>query len=126
MPSKLPLRPLHDRVFVYRVKAPEKVGLVIIPATVKERNKTLLGKVVAVGAGFRMDNGKIRYAEAKVGDHVLFSQFGKTRLTWNGEELLALRHEHQHAIVDDLDAFGVDIDVPHEIKDEHKPKGARR
>ncbi len=111
MTSKLPLRPLHDRVFVRRVEPPKKTaGGIIIPATAKDRNETFHGEVLAVGPGFLMDNGKTRYSDCKVGDHVLFSQFGKTRLTFEDKPLLALRYEHVHAIVDDPSLFGANIE----------------
>ena len=58
----------------------------------------------------RLINGKTRYSDCKVGDHVLFSQFGKTRLTFEDKPLLALRYEHVHAIVDDPSLFGANIE----------------
>ena len=53
------IRPLHDRVIVKRIAEEETTkGGIIIPDTAKE--KPIEGKVVAVGAGKLMDNGKMQ------------------------------------------------------------------
>ena len=49
-------RPLHDRVLVQRLESEEKTaGGIIIPDTAKE--KPMEGKVIAVGAGARDEQG---------------------------------------------------------------------
>jgi chaperonin GroES len=54
-------RPLHDRVLVRRVEAEEKTaGGIIIPDTAKEKPQE--GEVIAVGAGTRDENGKLKPA----------------------------------------------------------------
>jgi chaperonin GroES len=65
------IRPLHDRVIVQRVKEEEKTkGGIIIPDSAKE--KPVEGKVIAVGNGKILEDGKVRKLEVKKGDRVLF------------------------------------------------------
>ena len=98
------IRPLHDRVLVRKI-APPKVsqGGIIIPDQAQERDREqhLLGKVLAVGPGFKCDDGSVRHPDCEVGDTVLFAQFGKTPFESEGDKLLMLRYEHVHAVVTD-------------------------
>ena len=65
------VRPLHDRVIVKRLEEEEKTqGGIIIPDTAKE--KPVEGKVLAVGAGKILENGKKQPLEVKKGDLVMF------------------------------------------------------
>ena len=51
------VKPLHDRVIVKRIEEEETTkGGIIIPDTAKE--KPIEGKVVAVGGGKVLENGK--------------------------------------------------------------------
>jgi chaperonin GroES len=53
------IRPLHDRMLVKRIEEEEKSrGGIIIPDSAKE--KPMEGKVIAVGKGKALENGKIR------------------------------------------------------------------
>jgi chaperonin GroES len=71
------IRPLQDRVVVVRVPEEEKTkGGIIIPDTAKE--KPIQGKVVAVGNGKVLEDGKVRPLDVKVGDIVLFTKYGGT------------------------------------------------
>ena len=64
-------RPLHDRVLVERVEQEEKTkGGIIIPDTAQE--KPMEGKVLAVGAGQKSDDGKVTPLDVKKGDKILF------------------------------------------------------
>jgi len=64
------LKPLHDRIAVEPLEQEEKTsGGIIIPDSAKE--KPMQGKVLAVGAGIRGENGSVTPLEVKVGDVVL-------------------------------------------------------
>jgi chaperonin GroES len=92
-------RPLHDRVLVKRVKEEEKTkGGIIIPDTVKEKPQE--GKVVAVGAGARGDDGKITPLDVKAGDRVLFGKWSGSEVTIDGEELIIMKESDILGIVD--------------------------
>jgi chaperonin GroES len=93
------IRPLHDRILVKRVKEEEKTkGGIIIPDTAKE--KPVEGKVVSVGNGKVMDDGKVRPVGVKAGDRILFGKYSGTEVKIDGEECLFVREEDILAIVD--------------------------
>ena len=86
------IRPLHDRVIVERVKEEEKTkGGIIIPDTAKE--KPVEGKVLAVGNGKILEDGKIRKLDVKVGDRILFGKYSGTEVKIDGDDRLILREE---------------------------------
>ncbi|MBK5101815.1 MAG: co-chaperone GroES [Desulfobacteraceae bacterium] len=93
------VRPLHDRVIVKRVEEEEKTkGGIIIPDTAKE--KPIEGKIIAVGKGKVLDNGKQVPLEVKKGDRVLFAKYGGTDIKIDGEEHLIMREDDIIAIVE--------------------------
>ncbi|MFT7470968.1 MAG: chaperonin GroES [Kiritimatiellia bacterium] len=91
MPNKFYfLRPLSDRVVVRRMD-PESVsnGGIVIPDSASEKPNQ--GKVLAVGPGARLNNGKLAPVAVKVGDHVLFGQYSNNEIKINNEEVLVLK-----------------------------------
>ena len=94
------IRPLQDRIVVKRLEAESKTkGGLIIPDTAKE--KPIEGKVVAVGNGKVLKDGKVRPLEVKVGDTVLFGKYSGSEVKWNGEELRILRESEVLAVVEE-------------------------
>ncbi|TNF29515.1 MAG: co-chaperone GroES [Deltaproteobacteria bacterium] len=86
------VRPLHDRVLVKRVEEEQiSRGGIIIPDSAKE--KPIKGRVVAVGAGRKLDNGEVRGLTVREGDTVLFSKYGGTDIKIDGEEHLIMRED---------------------------------
>ena len=93
------IRPLHDRVIVQRMKEEEKTkGGIIIPDSAKE--KPVEGKVVAVGNGKVLEDGKVRPLEVKKGDRVLFGKYAGQEVKVDGEELVILREDDIVGIVE--------------------------
>jgi len=93
------IRPLYDRVIVKRLNEEEKTkGGLIIPDTAKE--KPFEGKVVAVGNGKVLDDGKIRPLSVKAGDRVLFGKYSGTEIKLDGVEHLIVREDEILGIVD--------------------------
>ena len=93
------IRPLHDRVIVKRIEEEEKTkGGIIIPDTAKE--KPIEGKVVAVGAGKLLENGKTQPLDVKKGNRILFGKYAGTEIQIEGEEHLIMREEDIIAIVE--------------------------
>ncbi len=91
------LRPLHDRVVVKRLEEEEKtVGGIIIPDTAKEKPQQ--GKVIAVGKGRILEDGKVVPLIVKEGDRVLFSKYAGTDIKLDGEEHLIMREDDILAI----------------------------
>ena len=86
------IRPLQDRILVKRLDSEEKTkGGIIIPDSAKEKPSE--GKVVAVGAGKILDDGKVQPLDVKKGDKVLFSKYGGTEVEVDGEEHLIIRED---------------------------------
>jgi chaperonin GroES len=86
------IRPLQDRIIVKRIEEEEKTkGGIIIPDTAKE--KPMEGKVVAVGKGKVMEDGKLHPVDVKAGDRVLFGKYAGTEVKIDGEEHLIMRED---------------------------------
>jgi len=84
------LQPLEDRLVVRAQEAEETTtsGLVI-PDTAKEKPQQ--GDVLAVGPGRRSDQtGELIPVDVAVGDVVVYSKYGGTEITVDGEDLLIL------------------------------------
>ena len=92
------IRPLHDRVMVEALEAEMKTaGGVIIPDTAQEKPQE--GKVVAVGAGARGDDGKIVKLDVKVGDKVLYGKWSGTEVKIDGKDLLIMKESDIMGII---------------------------
>ena len=93
------IRPLHDRVIVKRMEGEEKTkGGIIIPDTAKE--KPVEGKVIAVGSGKVLENGKKVPLQLKAGDRILFGKYSGTEVKIDGVEHLIMREDDIIAIVE--------------------------
>ena len=93
------IRPLHDRVIVKRLPEEEVTkGGIIIPDSAKE--KPVQGKVVAVGNGKVLEDGKVRKLEVKKGDVVLFGKYAGQEVKVDGEELVILREDDIVGVVE--------------------------
>jgi chaperonin GroES len=91
------IRPLQDRIVVKRLEGESKSkGGIIIPDTAKE--KPIEGKVVAVGNGKVLKDGKVRPLEVKVGDTVLFGKYSGTEVKLDGEEHVLIREDDVLAV----------------------------
>ena len=84
------LRPLEDRIVVRTAEAEETtVSGLVIPDTAKEKPQQ--GEVLAVGPGRRTENtGELVPLGLEVGDTVVYSKYGGTEITIDGEDLLIL------------------------------------
>ena len=83
------LQPLEDRIVVRPAEAEEKTASgLVIPDTAKEKPQQ--GEVLAVGPGRRSDSGELIPLDINVGDTVVYSKYGGTEITIDGEDLLIL------------------------------------
>ena len=83
------LRPLHDRVLVKPLEADTKTaGGIIIPDTAQEKPQE--GKVVAVGAGKRGDDGSITPMDVKKGDRILYGKWSGTEVKIDGKDMMIM------------------------------------
>jgi chaperonin GroES len=90
--------PLNDKIVVKRLEAEEKTtGGILLPDTAKEKPKQ--GKVLSLGEGKRLDNGKRAPFQVKEGDTVLFTSYAGSEVTVDGEEYLIMTEDDVLAVV---------------------------
>jgi chaperonin GroES len=73
-------------------------GGIIIPDSAKEKPQE--GKVVAVGKGRMLEDGKLVPLEVKKGDRVLFGKYSGTEVKVVGEEHLIVREDDILGIIE--------------------------
>jgi len=92
------LQPLEDRIVVRPAEAEEKTASgLVIPDTAKEKPQQ--GEVLAVGPGRRSDSGELIPLDINVGDTVVYSKYGGTEISQDGEDLLILNGRDVLAVV---------------------------
>src|SRR5437899_11430678 len=84
------LQPLEDRIVVRPGEQEETTASgIVIPDTAKEKPQQ--GEVLAVGPGRRAEqSGELVPMDIKAGDTVVYSKYGGTEITVDGEDLLIL------------------------------------
>jgi chaperonin GroES len=94
------LKPLDDRIVVQPNEAEQTTASgLVIPDTAKEKPQQ--GKVLAVGPGKRTENtGELVPLGIEVGQTVLYSKYGGTEVTVDGDDLLILSSRDVLAIVE--------------------------
>ncbi|MBM4054956.1 MAG: co-chaperone GroES [Planctomycetes bacterium] len=84
------IKPLDDRVVIEPMEAEQKTkGGIVLPETAKE--KPIKGKVIAVGEGKLLENGKRAELLVRVGDLVLYGKYAGTEVAVDGKEYLIMR-----------------------------------
>ena len=85
------LKPLGDRLIVQAIQEEETTASgIVLPDTAKEKPQR--GKVLAVGEGRFDDDGEKRIpVDVAEGDEVLYSKYGGTEISVDGDDLLVLR-----------------------------------
>lgn len=94
------LKPLDDRIVVKANEAEERTASgLVIPDTAKEKPQQ--GTVLAVGPGRRSEqSGELIPLDVKVGDTVVYSKYGGTEITVDGQDLLILTSRDVLAVLD--------------------------
>ena len=93
------LQPLADRVIVKPLDAEEKTkGGIVLPDTAKEKPQE--GKVIAVGKGKILEDGKTQTLEVKVGNRILYGKYSGTEISAkDGADYLIMREDDILAVV---------------------------
>lgn len=90
--KNMTVKPLQDRVLVKRLEEENKTASgIIIPDNSKEKPSE--GEVIAVGTGYRLQDGSIAALDVKVGDKILFEKWGGTEVKVDGEEFLVMKED---------------------------------
>jgi chaperonin GroES len=71
---------------------------IIIPDSAKEKPQE--GKVLAVGHGKRLEDGKLVALDVKVGDRVLFGKYSGSDTKLEGTEYIIMREDDVLCILD--------------------------
>lgn len=83
------IRPLADKVLIKRIEAETTTkGGIVLPDSAKEKPRR--GKVISLGDGKLLENGKRSDFQVKVGDIVLFTSYGGTEIKLDGQEYLIM------------------------------------
>ncbi|MDR2493186.1 MAG: co-chaperone GroES [Coriobacteriales bacterium] len=92
------LKPLGDRVILKQDEAETATASgILIASTAQEKPQR--GTVIAVGDGKLDNNGNLIKPGVEVGDSVIYSKYGGTEVTIDGEEYLILRADDLYAIL---------------------------
>jgi chaperonin GroES len=93
------LQPLEDRIVVRPGESEETTASgLVIPDTAQEKPQQ--GEVLAVGPGKRSEqSGELIPVDVSTGDTVVYSKYGGTEITVDGEDLLILSARDVLAIV---------------------------
>jgi chaperonin GroES len=98
--GKVKLVPLGDRVVLERESAEEKTaGGIVLPDTAKDKPQR--GRVISVGEGRLLKDGKRHPLEVQKGDRVLFSSYAGDEFKLDGNELVLMREDDILAILED-------------------------
>ena len=93
------IKPLEDRILVKSLEAETTTASgLVIPDSAQEKPQQ--GEVLAVGPGKRSEqSGDVIPVDVSVGDTVVYSKYGGTEITIDGDDLLILSARDVLAIV---------------------------
>jgi len=90
------IKPLYERVVVEPIQEEKTQGGIIIPDTAKD--KPSKGKVIAIGDGYRLENGSISPLKVKIGDIVLYGKWGGSEIKVEDKEVVILKESEILAV----------------------------
>ena len=93
------LRPLDDRVIVKQSDAEEKTaGGIYLPDTAKE--KPQIGKIIAIGSGKLLDDGKRGRMSVKKNDKVIYAKYIGNDIEIDSQKYVILRESDILGIIE--------------------------
>jgi chaperonin GroES len=96
--TSLKLKPLGDRVIVQRLGSVERSkGGLYLPDAAQEKPQE--GKVIAVGSGKMLKDGKVIPLSVKPGDRILFGKYSGSEIKVDDKEYVFLNEDDILAIV---------------------------
>jgi chaperonin GroES len=97
--TQMNIRPLYDRLVVERVEEQETMaGGLYIPDSAKEKPQE--GKVIAVGKGKRLEDGKVVPLDVQAGDRILFGKYSGNEIKIDGNEYLIMREDEVLGVIE--------------------------
>ena len=96
--THLKLKPIGDRVIVQRLGSAEKTKSgQYLPDSAQEKPQE--GKVIAVGSGKMLKNGKVVPLAVKAGDKIIFGKYSGSEIKVDDKEYVFLSEDDILAIV---------------------------
>lgn len=93
-------KPLTNHLFIKPLNAEKATKSGIVLPETAEKEKPVVGKVVAVGPGKRNEKGEVVPMSVKVGDKVLFKKYGPDEIEVDGNKYLVGEEDDVLAILD--------------------------
>lgn len=88
--KKMALKPIGNRVLAQRLEAQETLkGGIILPDSAKKKQET--AKVLAIGSGKLLEDGKVLPIPVKVGDTILMDKYSSQEVTVDDVEYLIVK-----------------------------------
>ena len=99
MEPVMKLRPLDDRVVIKQSDAEDKTtGGIILPDTAKE--KPQIGKIIAIGLGKLLEDGKRGKMAVKKNDEVIYGKYMGSEIEIDREKYVILRESDILGIIE--------------------------
>ena len=96
--TSLKLKPIGDRVIAQRLGSAERSkGRLYLPDSAQEKPQE--GKVIAVGTGKTLKNGKVVPLSVKAGDKIIFGKYSGSEIKVDDKEYVFLNEDDILAIV---------------------------
>ena len=96
--TSLKLKPIGDRVIAQRLGSAERSkGGLYLPDSAQEKPQE--GKVIAVGTGKTLKNGKVVPLSVKAGDKIIFGKYSGSEIKVDDKEYVFLNEDDILAIV---------------------------
>ena len=92
------IKPMYERIAVKPIQEEKTKGGIIIPDTAKD--KPIKGTVIAVGDGYRLENGSLSPLKVKVGDTVVYDKWSKAEIKYKDEELVIMKESDVLAVLE--------------------------
>lgn len=93
-------KPLSNHLFIESEEAEKMTKSGIVIPDTADKEKPMLGKVVAVGPGKWSEKGELVPMSVKVGDKVLFKKYGPDEVEVEGKKYLVGDEDDILAIID--------------------------
>lgn len=93
-------KPLSNHVFIEPLSQEKATKSGIVLPETMEKEKPMVGKVLAVGQGKRDDKGDLLPMSVKVGDKVLFKKYGPDEIEVDGKKYLVGSEDDILAIIE--------------------------
>ena len=92
------IKPIRDNILIEPIKKEDKtVSGILLPENSQDKQEQ--GKIIAIGPG-KKEEGKIVPLEVKVGDVVVFTQYGPNEIKVDGKKYLIAKESDILAILE--------------------------